>query len=134
MRAITLTGMLCAYSTAASITDSPGTTGPIRSSSSLHRRRTSGSHGSIALGENGGSSSRRAIWWNGGSLVIGGAGPTGAGMPGRALLTITPLLVKCSVSYATSCTSSCVIGAHIPPYRDEWATGHPDRRSSDQIS
>ena len=32
------------------------------------------------------------------SLVIGGAGPTGAGMPGRALLTITPWLVKWSVS------------------------------------
>ena len=88
MRAITLTGMLWAYCTAASTTDSPGTTAPMRSSSSLHSARTSGSHGSIAFGENGGSSSRRAIWWNGGSLVIGGAGPTGAAMPGRALLTI----------------------------------------------
>ena len=70
----------------------------MRSISSSHKRRTSGSHGSIDFGENGGSSNRRAIWWNGGSLVIGGAGPTGAAIPGRALLTMTPLLVKCSVS------------------------------------
>jgi hypothetical protein len=50
------------------------------------------------FGENGGSRSRRAIWWKGGSDVMGGAGPIGAGMSGRVLLTITPRLVKWSVS------------------------------------
>ena len=46
---------------------------------------------------------------------MGGAGPIGAGMNGRVLLTTTPRLEKWSVSYATSCTSSCVSGAHMPP-------------------
>ena len=98
MRAITLTGMLCAYWIAASTTVSLGVTSPMRSSSSLQSTRTSASHGSIAFGENAGSSSRRAIWWNGGSLVMGGAGPTGAGMIGRVVDTMTPRLVKWSVS------------------------------------
>ena len=39
--------------------------------------------------------------WNGGSLVIGGATPIGAGSarsPGRVWVTTTERLVKCSVS------------------------------------
>jgi hypothetical protein len=53
------------------------------------------------LGENAGSSNRRACWWNGGSDVMGGAMPIGAGgasSPGRRSLTMTLRDVKCSVS------------------------------------
>ena len=52
----------------------------------------------VCFGENGGSRRRRAIWWNGGSLVMGGAGPTGGAISGRPVLTTTPWLVKRSVS------------------------------------
>ena len=54
--------------------------------------RISSSHGSICFGANGGSSRRRATLWNGGSLVIGGAPPIGAGSarsPGRVVLITT---------------------------------------------
>ena len=47
--------------------------------------------------------------WNGGSLVMGGAPPIGAGSdrsPGRPTDTTTLRLVKFSVSYATSLTVS----------------------------
>jgi hypothetical protein len=64
---------------------------------------------------------------------MGGAGPIGAGINGRVVDTTTPRLVKWSVSYATSCTSSWVRGAHMPPYRSEWAIGQPDVRSSSQM-
>ena len=83
---ITLTGMCCAYCTAASTTVSPGVMSPMSSSNLWHRVRTSGSHGSIFFGANGGRSRRRAMPWNGGSLVIGGTTPIGAGSarsPGR---------------------------------------------------
>ena len=43
--------------------------------------------------------------WNGGSEVIGGATPIGAGRSlssGRSSLTTTERDVKCSVSYATA--------------------------------
>ena len=73
----------------------------ISSSSCWHSRRISGSHGSICLGANAGSRSRRAMLWNGGSLVIGGAPPIGAGIarsPGRPTDTTTARLVKFSVS------------------------------------
>ncbi len=64
--------------------------------------------------------------WKGGSLVMGGAGPTGASMSGRPVFTTTPCEVKCSVSYAISCTISWVKGAHSPPYRSLCATGQPE--------
>jgi hypothetical protein len=118
MRPMTLTGMFWAYATAASITVSPGVTSVSRSSSSRQSRRTSGSHGSICFGANAGSSSRRAIPWKGGSLVIGGAPPMGAGIarsPGRPTVTTTARLVKLSVSYAMALTVSCVNGTHMPP-------------------
>ena len=76
---MTLTGMCCAYCAAASMTLSPGVISPRSSSSAAQSSRTLGSHGSITLGANAGSSSRRAMAWNGGSLVIGGAPPIGAG-------------------------------------------------------
>ena len=56
--------------------------------------------------------------WNGGSLVIGGAPPIGAGIarsPGRPTVTTTARLVKFSVSYAMALTVSCVNGTHMPP-------------------
>ena len=71
--------------------------------------------------------------WNGGSEVIGGDRPIGAGRssgPGRSSLTTTEREVKCSVSYATSETSSCVTGSHVPPYRSLCATGQRPRRSA----
>ena len=59
--------------------------------------------------------------------------PIGAGRssgPGRVSLTMTLREVKCSVSYATSATSSWRTGSHTPPYRSECATGHWSRSSS----
>ena len=55
--------------------------------------------GLAAFGEKNFSRMLRAIWWNGGSLVIGGAYPIGAGMSGRNSVTTTPWLEKCSGSY-----------------------------------
>ena len=60
-----------------------------------------GSRAAIALGPKAGSSIRRAMAWNGGSEVIGGDSPMGAGRssgPGRSSLTTTEREVKCSVS------------------------------------
>ena len=56
--------------------------------------------------------------WNGGSEVIGGATPIGAGRSlssGRISLTTTERDVKWSVSYAIADTSACVTGSHVPP-------------------
>ena len=103
--------MFCAYATAASITVSPGVMSVSRSSSSRQSRRTSGSHGSICFGANAGSSSRRAIPWNGGSLVIGGAPPIGAGIarsPGRPTDTTTERLVKLLGVVRDRVDGSCV--------------------------
>src|SRR5207302_372505 len=107
----------------------------VASRSSLHSARVNGSYAAIGFGENAGRSSRRALAWNGGSDVIGGATPIGAGRsssPGRNSLTTTDRDVKCSVSYATSATSSCFTGSQAPPYRSVWATGH-SRRNWSQI-
>ena len=53
----------------------------------------------MACGANGGSSSRRASWWNGGSDEIGGETPTGAtSWAGRVLLITTERDEKRSVS------------------------------------
>ena len=52
--------------------------------------------GSICFGVNGGSRSRRARAWNGGSLVIGGAPPIGAWAVIVDVLTTTARLVKWS--------------------------------------
>ena len=98
MRAITLTGMCWAYCWAASTTVSPGVIAPMSSRRCRHSLRTSGSHGSICFGANGGSRSRRARRWNGGSLVIGGAPPIGASASIVDVLTTTERLVKFSVS------------------------------------
>ncbi|MGY1784826.1 hypothetical protein [Geodermatophilus sp. SYSU D00698] len=62
---------------------------------------------SRALLVNGGSSSLRASWWNGGSEEIGGVPPTGASdRGGRTLPAMTAREEKCSVSWATAATSS----------------------------
>ena len=98
MRAITLTGMCWAYCSAASTTVTPGSMSPIASRRCRHSVRISGSHGSICRGANGGSSSRRAKAWNGGSLVIGGAPPIGGSASIVDVLTTTARLVKWSVS------------------------------------
>ena len=60
--------------------------------------RVAGSRSWIGRGANAGSNSRRAKAWNGGSDVMGGAPPTGAGSSGRSSDTTTPWLEKCSVS------------------------------------
>ncbi len=80
MSAITRTGMCCAYRSAASTMSAPETPSAlparpaqISSSSSRQLSRAAGSHLSISLGANAGSSRRRAPAWNGGSDVIGGA-------------------------------------------------------------
>ena len=49
-------------------------------------------------GANAGRSRRRAKAWKGGSDVIGGAPPMGAGSSGLSSDTTTPWLEKCSVS------------------------------------
>ncbi len=93
--------MCCAYWIAASTTVSPGVISPISSSNLSQSTRISDSHGSITFGANAGRSSRRATAWNGGSLVIGGAPPIGAGnarSPGRPTPGTTDRLEKCSVS------------------------------------
>ena len=71
----------------------------------------------MGFGANAGSSSRRAKAWNGGSDVIGGATPMGAGASGFASDTTHDhrLGVKCSVSYAIAATSSWRVGSHTPP-------------------
>jgi hypothetical protein len=56
--------------------------------------------------------------WKGGSEVMGGAPPIGAGMKfgGYLLLEMTTLrLVKCSVSLAIADTISWVTGNQPPP-------------------
>jgi len=131
MRAITRSGMSCAYSTAASNSFLPA----IASSSSLHNARVYGSMPLMIFGPNAGNSRRRASWWNGGSEVMGGAIPIGAGRSssfGRSSLITTERDVKCSVSYATPATVSCVTGSHAPPKRSVCATGQ-SRCSVDQI-
>ena len=72
---MTRTGMCCAYCVAASATADAAVGGSASSSSSSSRQQLTGGRleRAIALGENAGSSSRRAISWNGGSEVIGGA-------------------------------------------------------------
>ena len=70
---------------------------------------------SIGLGANAGSRNSRAIRWNGGSLVIGGANPTGGGMSGRPSCTTTPLELNVSVSLAMAQTSSWRTGSQVPP-------------------
>jgi hypothetical protein len=111
---ITRTGMCCAYSSAASKVVWP----VVVSSNSLQSSRVYGSSAAIGFGANAGNSNRRANAWNGGSDVMGGATPIGAGRssgPGRKSLTMTCREVKCSVSYATAATPSCVVGIHAPP-------------------
>ena len=81
MWAMTRTGMCCAYSSAASTSVRPDAT--MSSISSRQKARVGSSSGLIAFGENAGSRMRRACSWKGGSEVMGGAKPTGAGMPGR---------------------------------------------------
>ena len=94
---MTRTGMCRAYSVAASKLARPS----VSASSSRHRSRVKGSMAAIALGPKAGSSIPRAMAWNGGSEVIGGDSPMGAGRssgPGRSSLTTTEREVKCSVS------------------------------------
>ena len=55
----------------------------------------------MRLGRERGEQEAAGGWWNGGSEVIGGAMPIGAGRsfsPGRISLTMTVRDVKCSVS------------------------------------
>ena len=68
------------------------------SSRSRHSWRVAGSRSWIGRGANAGSSRRRAKAWNGGSDVMGGAPPMGAGSSGFSSDTTTPWLEKCSVS------------------------------------
>src|SRR5437660_9230367 len=79
----------------------------VASSSSLHSSRVNGSNAAIGFGENAGRSSRRAIAWNGGSDVIGGATPIGAGRsssPGRKDRKSTRLNSShVAISYAVFC-------------------------------
>ena len=94
---MTRSGMCWEYSTAASISSRPATA----SSSSLQSCRVNGSSAAMGLGANAGSNSRRARAWKGGSDVIGGARPIGAGGssgPGRTSLTTTERELKCSGS------------------------------------
>ena len=71
MSAITRTGMCWAYSVAASTSSRPfSLMAAIRS---RHVSRALGSQLSIAFGEKNSSRNFRAIAWNGGSEVIGGA-------------------------------------------------------------
>ena len=113
-RMITAGGMNCAYWVAASSTRAPA----ISSSSRSHRARTIGSSSRTGPGAKTGRMSRRAIWWNGGSEVMGGATPIGAGgasSVGRPLPITTVRLVKCSVSVATADTPAWVDGNQAPP-------------------
>ena len=94
---MTRTGMCWAYSVAASKLAWPS----VAASSSRHSSRVNGSSGAICLGAKAGSSIPRAMAWKGGSEVIGGDSPMGAGRssgPGRSSLTTTEREVKCSVS------------------------------------
>jgi len=94
---MTRTGMCRAYSVAASKLVWPS----VCASSSRQRSRVKGSRAAIALGPKAGSSIPRAMAWKGGSEVIGGDSPMGAGRssgPGRSSLTTTEREVKCSVS------------------------------------
>jgi hypothetical protein len=62
--------------------------------------------------------SLRAMAWKGGSDVIGGATPIGAGRSssvGRPLPMITVRLVKSLVSFAIALTPAWVAGNHPPP-------------------
>ncbi len=68
------------------------------SSRSRQSWRVAGSSAAIGRGANAGSSNRRAKAWKGGSEVIGGAPPIGAGASGFTSETTTPWLEKCSVS------------------------------------
>ena len=93
------TGMCWLYSSAASTS----VRSPILSMRSLHIFSILERSGSIFFGENAGSSRRRAPAWKGGSLVIGGAPPMGAGAASSTWLgfswpTTTLRLVKWSVS------------------------------------
>lgn len=69
-------------------------------------------------GEKAGRISLRAIWWKGGSDVMGGATPMGLGRAsssGRPSFMITVRLVKFSVSLAILVTPAWVAGNHAPP-------------------
>jgi hypothetical protein len=94
---MTRTGMCWAYSMAASKLARPA----VASSSSRHSSRVNGSRASMVLGAKAGSSILRTMAWKGGSEVMGGASPMGAGRssgPGRRSLTTTERDVKFSVS------------------------------------
>jgi hypothetical protein len=94
---MTPTGMCCVYSTAASKPARPA----VAASNSRHSSLVNGSSAAMALGEKAGSSIRRTMAWKGGSEVMGGASPMGAGRssgPGRRSLTTTERDVKFSVS------------------------------------
>ena len=73
---MTAAGMNWAYSTAA-VDDLVAR--DIASSSSRHSARICGSSALTGPGANAGRMMRRAIWWNGGSDVMGGATPIGRG-------------------------------------------------------
>ena len=94
---MTPTGMRPAYSTAASKLAWPA----VWASRSRHSCLVKGSRAATGLGVKAGSSIRRAMAWNGGSEVIGGDSPIGAGRssgPGLRSLTTTERDVKWSVS------------------------------------
>jgi hypothetical protein len=107
-------GMYCAYLVPAFTTSSPA-----KPSSRLEQSsRIIGSRALIGPGAKAGKIKRRAIAWNGGSDVMGGATPIGAGRSssvGRPLPMTTVRLVKFSVSLAISDTPACVAGNQPPP-------------------
>jgi hypothetical protein len=88
-----------------------------------------GTSRSIALGENAGSSRRRAGPWAGGSSVTGGP-MNSEPSPGLGPVTLTVTEEKWSLSWAMEEMSVYRVGSHCPPQRAVWVTGSAVRRAA----